>query len=232
MNVKQFKYSADNLGYLVYGKKSALAIDGGAVEAMLSFIDKNRLQLEYVTNTHSHPDHTMGTKDLVNRSGAKYLDNKTVRADKVVRLEEENIQVYHTPGHTKDSVCFHSDNTLITGDTLFNGTVGNCYSGDLDGFLESVSLLMSFPDETLVYAGHDYVEGSMDFARRLEPENKDIKLFLKKYDPNHVCSTLSDEKKVNPYVKYNDEKMIRFLEKRGFSVKTENERWRAIMSIE
>ncbi|MCP4104881.1 MAG: MBL fold metallo-hydrolase [Desulfobacteraceae bacterium] len=232
MNVKQFKYSADNLGYLVYGKKSALAIDGGAVEAILSFIDKNRLQLEYVTNTHSHPDHTMGTKDLVNRSGAKYLDNKTVRADKVVRLEEENIQVYHTPGHTKDSVCFHSDNTLITGDTLFNGTVGNCYSGDLDGFLESVSLLMSFPDETLVYAGHDYVEGSMDFARRLEPENKDIKLFLKKYDPNHVCSTLSDEKKVNPYVKYNDEKMIRFLEKRGFSVKTENERWRAIMSIE
>ncbi|MCP4344195.1 MAG: MBL fold metallo-hydrolase [Desulfobacterales bacterium] len=232
MNVKQFKYSADNFGYLVYGKKSALAIDGGAVEAILSFIDKNRLRLEYVTNTHSHPDHTMGTKDLVNRSGAKYLDNRTVRADKVIRLEEEDMQVYHTPGHTKDSVCFYLDNILITGDTLFNGTVGNCYSGDLDGFLESVNLLMSFPGETLVYAGHDYVEGSMDFAKRLEPEKKDIKLFLKKYDPNHVCSTLSDEKKVNPYVKYNDEKMIRFLEKRGFPVKTENERWRAIMSIE
>ncbi len=232
MNVKQFKYSADNFGYLIYGKKSALAIDGGAVKAMLSFIDKYGLQLEFVTNTHSHPDHTMGTKDLVNRSGAKFLENKTLCANKVVELEGENIRVYHTPGHTKDSLCFHMDNILITGDTLFNGTVGNCFSGDLDGFLESINFLMAFPDETIVYAGHDYVAESMNFAKRLEPENKDIKLFLKKYDPNHVCSTLSDERKVNPYAKYNDERMIRFLEKRGFSVKTENERWRAIMSIE
>jgi hydroxyacylglutathione hydrolase len=37
MKVKQFRYSADNLGYLVYGKKEAMAIDGGAVDEMLAF---------------------------------------------------------------------------------------------------------------------------------------------------------------------------------------------------
>jgi len=38
MNVKQFRYSEDNLGYLVYDKQNALGIDCGAVDAMLSFI--------------------------------------------------------------------------------------------------------------------------------------------------------------------------------------------------
>ncbi len=38
MNIKQFRYSSDNLGYLIYGKDSALAIDGGAVQAILDFV--------------------------------------------------------------------------------------------------------------------------------------------------------------------------------------------------
>ncbi len=52
----------------------------------------------------------------------------------------------------------------------------------------------------MIYAGHDYVEASMQFARRLEPENPDIGPYLAKYDPRHVFSTLADEKKVNPYL--------------------------------
>ena len=61
MNVKQFRYSMDNFGYLVYGKRSALAVDGGAVDEILSFINTKDLTLEFVTNTHSHMDHTTGT---------------------------------------------------------------------------------------------------------------------------------------------------------------------------
>ncbi len=48
MKIRQFRYSSDNLGYVIYGEKSAVAIDGGAVEAILKFLDKNRLQLEFV----------------------------------------------------------------------------------------------------------------------------------------------------------------------------------------
>ena len=70
MNIKQFRYSADNLGYLIYGKRSAMAIDGGAAGDMLNFVESNNLELHYVTNTHSHMDHTSGNAALLKGSGA------------------------------------------------------------------------------------------------------------------------------------------------------------------
>ncbi len=76
MGIRQFRYSSDNLGYLVYGDKSALAIDGGAVRPILDFVEGRGLQLKYVANTHKHPDHTVGTGDLVKLSGAGYLPVK------------------------------------------------------------------------------------------------------------------------------------------------------------
>jgi len=220
------------MAYLLYGKKAALAIDGGAVEEILSFVNKQGLKLEFAINTHSHHDHTSGTRELLIRSGAQYLENEILREKGFVELEEEKISVYHTPGHTKDSLCFHVGNILISGDTLFNGTVGNCFSGDLDGFLKSLKLLMGLPEETVVYAGHDYVRGSLTFARYLEPGNRDIDRFLKNYDPGHVRSSLGEELKVNPYLRFNTPEMIAVLRQRGLSVKTEEDRWRSLMSIE
>lgn len=232
MKIKQFRYSSDNLGYVIYGEKSAVAIDGGAVEVILSFLDKNGLQLEFAANTHSHPDHTVGTRSLVSRSRSEYLDNNVLRRNKEIELEGTKISVYHTPGHTEDSLCFHVENLLITGDTLFNGTIGNCFTGDLDAFFESVKLLMRFPQDTLVYAGHDYVSMAMAFAKHLEPDNKDINRFLKQYDSAHVRSMLGDEFKVNPYLRFNEESIVSLLRTRGLPVETEEQRWHSLMSVE
>ncbi len=44
-------------------------------------------------------------------------------------IDDFEIEVLDTPGHTDDSLSFSVDGCLITGDTLFNGTVGNCFSG-------------------------------------------------------------------------------------------------------
>ena len=121
---------------------------------------------------------------------------------------------------------------LITGDTLFNGTVGNCFSGDLKRFYDSIKLLMGFPGETIIYAGHDYVQESMAFAKNLEPDNRDIDLFLKKYDPEHVYSTIDEELKINPYLRFNESKIITLLKSKGLPVATEYERWESLMSIE
>ncbi|MBU2622625.1 MAG: MBL fold metallo-hydrolase [Proteobacteria bacterium] len=231
MNIKQFRYSSDNLGYLLYAEKSAIAIDGGAVDQIISFAGQNGLKIEYVTNTHSHPDHTMGLKSLLGKSGAVYLDHNTLPAKGFIGLAGEKISIYHTPGHTDDSVTFHAGNFLITGDTLFNGTVGNCFSGDLLAFYNSIVRLISLPKDTIIYAGHDYVEYSMSFARLIEPGNGDINSFLKKYNPAHLFSTVEDELKVNPYVRFNDSKMISVLKAKGLSVSTGFERWESLMSL-
>ncbi len=74
MNLQQFPYSSDNFSYVIYGEHSALAIDGGAVESILDFVEKNKLKLTQVTHTHLHPDHTCGTQELLARSGAALLD--------------------------------------------------------------------------------------------------------------------------------------------------------------
>jgi hydroxyacylglutathione hydrolase len=109
--------------------------------------------------------------------------------------------------------------------------VGNCFSGDLSAFHASINKLLALRENTVVYAGHDYMEYAMAFARTIDPENPKIDRFLKTHDPNHVRSTLAEEKKVNPYLRFNDPEMIRILTGRGLAVATENQRWDAIMQL-
>lgn len=232
MKVKQFRYASDNLGYLIYSQTSAVAVDGGAVEAILSFLRDNDLVLKYAANTHSHADHVAGTQALLEATGALYLDNKTLLGKEAFPLDGESIRVYHTPGHTHDSVTFHADDKLVSGDALFNATVGNCFTGDLKSFYDSIKTLLSLPDETIVYAGHDYVEESIAFAKSVDPENRDLDAFAAKYDPKHVWSTLGEERRINPFVRFNEEPIITYLKERGYPVGTEYERWESVMDLD
>ena len=45
LNIKQFRYG-DNFAYLVSGEKEAMAVDGGAWQGMLSFLEVNKLTLK------------------------------------------------------------------------------------------------------------------------------------------------------------------------------------------
>ena len=232
LTIRQFRYSSDNLAYVIHGHREAIAIDGGATEEILSYLSEKKLDLALVTNTHAHPDHTPGNNGLLDITGTTEIKPLEAAAKKHIKIENEIVRVYHTPGHSLDSVTFHIDSRIITGDTLFNGTVGNCFSGDMKAFFDSIEKLMSLPGETVIYAGHDYVEYSMAFARIVEPHNPHIEPFLKTYDPAHVFSTLDDEKRINPYVRFNDPEMIRLLESRGLPTSTEYERWESIMSLD
>jgi len=231
MHIRQFRYGSDNLGYLVFGRKTALAIDGGAVAEILAFCSNRGLALRYIANTHAHDDHTSGNQALIRHSGAQYLGTASLAARRKIVLEDTPIQIHATPGHTRDSLVFATDHFILSGDTLFNGTIGNCFSGDLAAFYHSILLLLSFPDDTIVYAGHDYVAESMRFARLLEPENRHIDPYLEKYDPRHVCSTLADEKKVNPYLRFNTPELINVLKSRGMVADTAWHRWESLMQI-
>jgi hydroxyacylglutathione hydrolase len=232
LKVKQFRYGADNLGYVVYGVASGMAVDGGAAEAILAFLAEHHLTLRYVANTHSHSDHTSGNRALLAGSQARLLAEADLSDGARIGVDAGEILIIHTPGHTEDSLCLSTGKALIAGDTLFNGTIGNCFSGDLAGFYRSVKRLMELPDETLVYAGHDYVRDSLAFARRLEPENRAIDAFRARYDPQHVVSTLAEEKRINPYFRFNEPGIVNLLAKRGLPRQTAWERWQSLMSIE
>lgn len=232
LNIKQFRYAVDNFAYLVYGKQYAMAIDGGAAEQILSFLAENQLRLVYVANTHYHSDHTAGNNKLLDRSGAALLSPRERTDGEAIDLEGMVIRVMLTPGHTDDSLCFYTGSALITGDTLFNGTIGNCFSGNLKGFYLSIKKLACLPADTIIFAGHDYVKASMVFALHLEPGNEDIREFVARYDDAYVFSTLEDEFRINPYLRFNEPGIIYALRQRNLPVLTEWDRWQSLMSLE
>jgi len=229
--LEQFR-CGDNLAYLLYGRRAALAIDGVAGEEILAFLHRHDLALAGITNTHGHYDHTAGNDELHRRTGAPLWDHREFPDGGIINIEGKEVRIYRTPGHTADSVCFHAGGILVTGDTLFNGTVGNCFSGDLRAFFRSVKRLMILPAPTLVYAGHDYVRDSLALAAQLEPDNPDLARYRQAYDPGHVYSTLGEELQVNPYLRYNAPAIVALLKEHGLPVATEEERWLSLMSLD
>lgn len=232
MQMRQLRYGRDNFSYLLCGDKRAIAVDGGAVQGIIEVLADNDLVLDAVVNTHGHGDHTCGNNELLRASGAMLQEYNFLKAMGKLDLDGETIEVIETPGHSTDSLCFLAGGCLISGDTLFNGTVGNCFSGDMEGFFRSIKKLMRLPKETKVYAGHDYVGDSLAFARKLEPDNRAIDAYLQKYNPAHVVSTLADEFAVNPFLRFNEQPIIDLLAARKMKRATEFERWASLMWIE
>ncbi len=68
-------------------------------------------------------------------------------------------KIIHTPGHTPGGICFYAEGNLFTGDTLFVGDSGrtDLRGGNRKTLGASLRNLMSrFPDETIIWPGHDY----------------------------------------------------------------------------
>lgn len=74
---------------------------------------------------------------------------------------QEDFSVLETPGHTPGSVClwFKEYNTLFSGDTLFQGSVGrtDLPGGDYDTLMRSIKeRLIVLPEDLKVFPGHQY----------------------------------------------------------------------------
>ena len=79
----------------------------------------------------------------------------------VIRLGQTRVTVLHTPGHTPGSVCFAVDEgertTILSGDTLFAGSIGRWDLGgtSMEDIVASIhGKLLDFADVTPVIPGH------------------------------------------------------------------------------
>ena len=67
-------------------------------------------------------------------------------------------EVIETPGHTPGGVCYYfkEDGVLLSGDTLFAGSVGRTDfpGGSMTTLVESLKKLKALPDSTKVIPGH------------------------------------------------------------------------------
>lgn len=83
------------------------------------------------------------------------LDGEVVRAGSV------SLEVLHTPGHTPGSVCLSMHDgqrtTVLSGDTLFAGSIGRWDLGgtSMEAIVASIrGKLLGLPDDTAVVPGH------------------------------------------------------------------------------
>jgi len=130
-------------------------------------ITRHDLKVKYIVNTHHHFDHTLGNEAMAKETEAKILqhESSTLKHD-ITLVDEQKIKfgnsqltVFHTPGHSKDSICLVGDGKIFTGDTLF---VGNCGRVDLPGgsaqelYHSLFDILYKMDESLVVYSGHNY----------------------------------------------------------------------------
>lgn len=138
-------------------------------------------------HTHCHFDHMTATRKVAEATGAEILIHKSDKAfyDALAKQYElfripkavddplpvkrflkdgdridfgkESLKVLHTPGHTEGSCCFHAEGILLSGDTLFQRSIGrtDLPGGDFQQETESIrTKLYPLDPETAVYPGH------------------------------------------------------------------------------
>ena len=209
MKIKQFRYNFPEIGdvfsYVLYDETTgdALVVDGGAVEEILAFLKEKNLTLRYITNTHGHADHVCGNEELEGATGIPCLTSEELLKTGSFMLGNSRVEPLRTQGHSDDSVTLRCGDILITGDTLFAGTIGNCYTGDFTAYFGSLQKLLALPAATRVYPGHDLRKYAMGVAKRLTPGNPYIKEYLAKHNPDDEWTTLGEELLVNPFIRWN-----------------------------
>jgi glyoxylase-like metal-dependent hydrolase (beta-lactamase superfamily II) len=157
----------------------------GSFQEIQAFITTHKLNLQKILLTHSHWDHIADVRQLKEKYHLPVyihsLDAPNLRQPGVdglpcwiaissvqpdILLEEGmqvpvghlSFRVMHTPGHSPGSVCFYEpqQQILFSGDTLFQGTIGNLSfpTGQPSLMWPSLAKLAQLPPETKVFPGH------------------------------------------------------------------------------
>ena len=177
--------------------REAIIIDPGLdlsseAEQIVRFVDKNKLKVKFIVNTHGHSDHIRGDRILkekysvpicIHAYDAHFLDdldhtispvNILLEDGELIKFGQETLKVMHTPGHTSGGASFVGENLVFTGDTLFAGGIGRTdfpESSNIE-MKHSLRRLLHLPDDYVVYPGHGAV------------------------------STIGEEKRVNPFLQW------------------------------
>ena len=159
-----------NFSYIVEDETTheAIIIDPSwDLDKIIQIVEDQNLNPKYIVNTHWHDDHTRGNEELaaelsikiVQHNASDLENDMTVSDGDTIKFGCSEFVVYHTPGHSKDSICLVGDGKIFSGDTLF---VGNCGRIDLPGgssrelYHSLFDVISNLDDGLIMYPGHDY----------------------------------------------------------------------------
>ena len=173
--------------YILESDKAAVIIDpGDEPERIVRFLRDIRVKPSQIVATHTHFDHVLGVETvraklnipfMIHHDDLTMLESMQGRVRQFmgfevppppkvdgylkdgdsVKVGDEAVQVLHTPGHSPGSISLAGKGYVLTGDALFNQSIGrtDLPGGDLKTLVRSIrERLFKLDDSTTVYPGH------------------------------------------------------------------------------
>ena len=165
--------------------RQAMVIDpGDEGDRILEVAKSNNLKINEIICTHAHFDHVGAAGDIKKETGARItmhredLETYSLAKDQAafwgfkvddlpqpdgfvdegdeIKVGGLSFKVMHTPGHSKGGICLYGEGIVITGDTIFKGSIGRTDfpGGSIEELKSSFRRIIGLPDNTRVLSGH------------------------------------------------------------------------------
>lgn len=220
--IEQIPVGVDNYVYVIRDEATGLTavVDPAEAAPVLELLERRSWPLDYILNTHHHPDHVGGNRLLQERTGCAVvgaakdalripgISVKVTEGDRFA-LGESEAMIFEVHGHTRGHIAywFTKSQALFCGDTIFSLGCGKLFEGTPQEMWSSLSKLRKLPGSTRIYCAHEYTLDNARFALIADPENFALQAFVRRAGKMRaegkptVPSLLSDECAVNPFLR-------------------------------
>ena len=220
LTIRQFPCLSDNYGFLARDEASGrtACIDTPDAAAILTELRTAGWKLDFIFNTHWHPDHAGGNKEVKAATGASVIGpaevariaplDRVVAGGDIVDLGETRFEVIESGGHTLGHIAYFApvERIAFVGDTLFALGCGRLFEGTPEQMWTSLQRLAALPGDTRVYCAHEYTAANARFALSVDDDpllraRAEAIFAARERGEATVPTTIALEKATNPFLR-------------------------------